>query len=134
MSNVANIIITRITLVLTDKDSKSRLRAYANITFNNCLVVNGLKVIHGGKGIHIFMPSKKKKDGTFRDVAHAVDAETRRYITAMVLWAFLEKGPNPSDKTATLKKIMDEDMGSFKAAALDVLIGNICEQGEDDVD
>ncbi len=64
---------------------EEKLKAYATITFNNCFIVRDLKVISGNKGFFIAMPSKKRKDGTFRDVAHPLNSETRKMIEDAVL-------------------------------------------------
>jgi stage V sporulation protein G len=64
---------------------EDKLKAYATITFDNCFIVRDLKVISGNKGYFIAMPSKKRKDGTFRDVAHPLNNETRRMLVEKVL-------------------------------------------------
>jgi len=64
---------------------EDRLRAYVTITFDNCFVVRDLKVIDGNKGLFVAMPSKKRKDGTYRDMAHPLNNETRHRIEARVL-------------------------------------------------
>ncbi len=64
---------------------EEKLKAYATITFENCFIVRDLKVISGNKGYFIAMPSKKRKDGTFRDVAHPLNSETRKMIEEAVL-------------------------------------------------
>jgi stage V sporulation protein G len=64
---------------------EEKLKAYATITLDNCFIVRDLKVISGNKGYVIAMPSKKRKDGTFRDVAHPLNSETRKMIEDAVL-------------------------------------------------
>ncbi len=74
--------ITDVKVFPVDED---KLKAYATITFENCFIVRDLKVISGNKGFFIAMPSKKRKDGTFRDVAHPLNSETRKMIEESVL-------------------------------------------------
>ena len=64
---------------------EDKLKAYVTITFDNCFVVRDLKVIDGNKGLFVAMPSKKRKDGTYRDMAHPLNNETRHMIEARVL-------------------------------------------------
>ncbi len=74
---------------------EERLKAYVAITFDNCFVVRDLKVIHGNNGLFVAMPSKKRKDGTYRDMAHPLNNETRQMIEARVLEAYnreIQKG------------------------------------------
>ena len=64
---------------------EDRLKAYVSITFDNCFIVRDLKVINGNNGLFVAMPSKKRKDGTYRDTAHPLNNETREKIESKVL-------------------------------------------------
>jgi stage V sporulation protein G len=64
---------------------EDRLRAYVTITFDHCFVVRDLKVINGNNGLFVAMPSKKRKDGTYRDTAHPLNNQTRQMIESKVL-------------------------------------------------
>ena len=84
--------ITDVKVFPVDED---KLKAYATITFDNCFIVRDLKVISGNKGYFIAMPSKKRKDGTFRDIAHPLNSETRRMMEEKVLSRYMtEVGDN----------------------------------------
>ncbi len=65
--------------------SEEKLKAYVTITFDDCFVVRDLKVIHGNNGLFVAMPSKKRKDGSFRDTAHPLNNKTREMIESRVL-------------------------------------------------
>lgn len=65
--------------------SEERLKAYATITFDDCFIIRDLKIIDGNNGLFVAMPSKKRKDGTFRDTAHPLNNETRERIEDVVL-------------------------------------------------
>lgn len=62
-----------------------KLKAYATIIFDGCFVVRDLKIIDGTNGLFVAMPSKKKKDGSYRDTAHPLNNETRDRIENAVL-------------------------------------------------
>ena len=62
-----------------------KLKGYATIIFDGCFVVRDLKIIDGNTGLFVAMPSKKKKDGTYRDTAHPLNTETRDMIEDAVL-------------------------------------------------
>jgi stage V sporulation protein G len=64
---------------------ENRLKAYVSITFDDCFVVRDLKVINGSNGLFVAMPSKKRKDGTYRDTAHPLNNATREMIESIVL-------------------------------------------------
>ena len=64
---------------------EDRVKAYVAITLDDCFVVRDLKVINGNNGLFVAMPSKKRKDGTYRDTAHPLNNETRQMIESIVL-------------------------------------------------
>lgn len=74
--------ITEISVVPVDEN---KLKAYVNITIDDCFMVRGLKVIRGRDGLFVAMPNKQGKNGSFRDVAHPLNAETRKMIENKVL-------------------------------------------------
>lgn len=68
--------------------NEERLKAYVTITFDNCFVVRDLKIINGNNGLFVAMPSKKRKDGQFKDVCHPLNNETREMIENKVFEAY----------------------------------------------
>ena len=66
------------------KKEDDKLKAFATITLDSCFVIRDLKVIHGNSGLFIAMPSRKKKDGTYADIAHPLNRETRGMIEQAV--------------------------------------------------
>lgn len=65
--------------------NEDKLKAYVTIIFDNCFVVRDLKIINGNTGLFVAMPSKKRKDGTFRDIAHPLNSEMRSAIEKKIL-------------------------------------------------
>ena len=65
--------------------SEEKLKAYVTITFDHCFVVRDLKVIHGNTGLFVAMPAKRRKDGTFKDIAHPLNSETRERMERAIL-------------------------------------------------
>ena len=68
--------------------NEERLRAYVTITLDACFVVRDLKVINGNTGLFVAMPSKKRKDGAFKDIAHPLNNETREMMERKILDAY----------------------------------------------
>jgi len=76
--------------------NEEKLKAYVTITLDRCFVVRDLKVIHGTTGLFIAMPAKRRKDGTFKDIAHPLNSETRERMEKVILAEYereLKKGP-----------------------------------------
>jgi len=67
---------------------EEKLKAFVTVVFDRCFVVCDIKVIHGNNGLFVSMPSKRRKDGTFRDVAHPLNSDTRRMIEEKILAAY----------------------------------------------
>src|SRR5687767_6198195 len=65
--------------------NEDKLKAYVTITFDHCFVIRDLKVINGNSGLFIAMPAKRRKDGTFKDIAHPLNSETRDKMERKIL-------------------------------------------------
>jgi stage V sporulation protein G len=76
----------------------NRLKGVATITFDDCFVVHDIKIIDGEEGIFIAMPSKKTPNGTYRDIAHPINSETRKEIEEVVVKAYEEALANPTNE------------------------------------
>jgi stage V sporulation protein G len=66
----------------------NKLKAFASITLDNRFVIRGLKIIEGAKGVFVAMPSRKRPDGTFQDIAHPINNETRAWMEEKVIAAY----------------------------------------------
>jgi len=89
--------ITDVKVIPVDDE---KLKAFVSIVIDHCFVVTDIKVIHGPKGLFVSMPSKKRKDGTFKDIAHPLNNQTRQYLEERVLTVYKqqtaqEAGANP---------------------------------------
>ncbi len=68
--------------------NEKRVKAYASIVFDDCFIIRDLKIIHGENKLFVAMPSKKMKDGSYRDTVHPLNNETRQKIESNVLEAY----------------------------------------------
>ena len=64
---------------------EEKLKAYVTITLDDCFVVRDLKVIQGSAGLFVAMPAKKRKDGTYKDIAHPLNADMRERMERVIL-------------------------------------------------
>ncbi len=83
--------ITEIRISLRDDN---KLKAFASITLDNCFVIRGLKIIEGAKGVFVAMPSRKRPDGTYQDVAHPINNETRDWMEEQIISAYKKEIEN----------------------------------------
>jgi len=84
--------ITQVKVFPVDEE---KLKAYVSIVLDDCFLVSDLKVIQGPNGLFISMPSKRKKNGEFKDVAHPLNRETREMMEKRILGEY-QKARNGS--------------------------------------
>jgi stage V sporulation protein G len=93
---------------------EEKLKAFVSIVFDQCFMVNDIKIIQGRDGLFISMPSRKKKNGEFKDVAHPLNNETRRMIEDKVLGEYhrvlAERGEEPMAMLATAATALGEEV------------------------
>lgn len=70
-----------------DKEN-TKLRAVASVTIDDSFVIHDIKVIEGTEGLFIAMPSRKTKEGEYKDIAHPINAATRQELSDAVLNAY----------------------------------------------
>jgi stage V sporulation protein G len=74
--------ITDVRISLRDEE---KLKAFVTITFDDCFVVRGVKVIAGANGLFVAMPSRRRGDGEFQDIAHPIHRDMRERLEERVL-------------------------------------------------
>jgi stage V sporulation protein G len=117
---------TEVRVTLRDEP---RLKAFVNITFDDDFVIRGMKVIEGRKGLFVAMPSRKGKDGTFRDIAHPINNTMRKRLEKVVLDEYYnkceEEGKNP--------KGSDLEQEDFEAPDENVDVNELGDEESEDV-
>ena len=71
-----------------------KLKAFVSIALDDAIMIRDLRIIQGNKGLFVAMPSKKSKDGTYRDTAHPLNNSIRQMIEEVVLkeyWSIVGK-------------------------------------------
>ena len=92
--------ITRVRIGLCNCDA--RVKAYASITLDDCFIIHGLRLTHSKKGYFLFMPGRKRADGSYADIVLPLNNETRQMIQERVV-AEYEKIAGESVKRRVLK-------------------------------
>lgn len=75
----------KITEVKVYPANEGKLKAYATMVFDECFIVRDMKIIKSDKGLFVSMPSRRKKDGSFKDIVHPLNADTRKMIEEQVI-------------------------------------------------
>jgi stage V sporulation protein G len=97
--------ITQVKVFPVDEE---KLKAYVSIVLDDCFLVSDLKVIHGPNGLFISMPSKRKKNGEFKDIAHPLNRETREIIERRILEEYQKaraQAPPPPERAGAAPEV-----------------------------
>ena len=71
--------------------NEEKLKAYVTIVLDHSFVVRDLKIINGSTGLFVAMPSKKRADGSYKDIAHPLNKNTRMIMEKKILEAYLSE-------------------------------------------
>ena len=88
-------IITNVS-VYTLNDSNSKTVAIATVTIADCLVLTGLRIVKGKKGMFVSMPQRKlskpdKNGNEYADIFFPVTHDFREELNDVVLDAYDDK-------------------------------------------
>lgn len=81
MLNITDIRITKV-------EGDDKLRAFAALVLDDCFLVGDLRVVEGEDGYFVAMPSRRKRDGSFKDIAYPLNNSLRELIEEKVLLAY----------------------------------------------
>lgn len=76
--------ITSVKVHKTEREG-SRMKGYATVTLDDCFVVRNIRIIQGEDKLFIAMPSRKVADDKYEDIAHPINAETRKVFEDKII-------------------------------------------------
>ncbi len=108
--------ITDIRIFLREEE---RLKAYAAVTFDSSFVVHNMRVIDGKNGLFVSMPSKRRKDGKYQDVAHPITTDMRQKLDKAIIESYKKASaekkasvpPSPVPVSPSVGSIVSESSG-----------------------
>lgn len=90
-----NITDVRIQLL---KTPKTKLVAFASLTFDEALVIKDFQIFASVKGFFVGMPSRKLPDGSWRETVFPVNTELAERISLTILRAFEDEQQKPENQ------------------------------------
>jgi len=81
MLNITDVRITKV-------DGDDKLKAFAALVIEDCFLVGDLRVVEADEGYFVAMPSRRKRDGSFKDIAYPLNNALREQIEERVLLAY----------------------------------------------
>lgn len=72
------------------ENEDSKMKAVATVVLDDCIAIHDIKIISGknedgSEKLFIAMPSRKLPNGSYRDVAHPINQETRNIFEEAIL-------------------------------------------------
>lgn len=81
-------------------NSETRLKALADVTLDDLIVIHDIKILENANGGLFFgMPSRKRPDNTFSDIVHPITREARGVFEGLLIPA--------------AEKLIDEDLSQL---------------------
>jgi len=74
--------------VRVNLSKKGKVKAMVTVTLFDLVVVTGIRVVEGEKGLFLGMPQRKEGEGSYKDVVYPLDQTAREGLTAAVLEAY----------------------------------------------
>jgi stage V sporulation protein G len=73
-------------------DGEGSLKAFCDLAVGEMLLVKGLRVIEGKKGLFVSMPRQQGKDAKWYESVVALTKEAKDEVSRVVLEAYQEQG------------------------------------------
>lgn len=70
-------------------DGDSKLKAFVDISLGG-IVIKGLRIVRGSKGLFLGMPRQKAKDGKWYNTVYPANKEVQQELTELVMQAYQE--------------------------------------------
>ena len=88
----------RITAVKISPIEEGNLLAYADITIDRCFRIQDLQIFGRPRGYYVAMPQVRQENGTYREIAFAINPTTRKMIEQAVIAEYKKVTDSPVTK------------------------------------
>ena len=112
--------------------SEDKLKAFVSIVLDSCFMINDIKVISGREGLFISMPSRRKKNGEFKDVAHPLNNQTRAWLEDRVLGEYARTLEAEGDTPQPARRVPTSGPARAEAAASPPAVAEAEDEGQEE--
>lgn len=105
-----------ITEVRVNLTRQGRVKAFVQVVFDNTLLVSDIRVMEGKEGtLYLAMPSRRLRNGSFKDVVHPLSPEFRRQMEQAIFGEYERLAKELEDSSfnphlrQTLQRLLSED-------------------------
>ena len=87
-------------------EPKNNTVAFASVTINDMIGINGIRVVSGANGLFTAMPQAKDNKGEYRDIAFPVTKELRQQLNKAIIDEYtVQKDKGAHDKSSVQDQI-----------------------------
>ncbi|MFH2033067.1 MAG: SpoVG family protein [Bacteroidota bacterium] len=69
-------------------ENGNSLKAYADITVNDSILIKSLRVVEGKNGLFVSMPQQQAKDDKWYESVKCLNSDVKEYISDTILYAY----------------------------------------------
>lgn len=80
------------------RTEEGKMKAVVSVILDECFAVHDIKVIEHDGRLFVAMPSKRTADGTYRDIVHPINQQTRDLFQQKIV----EEYRREAEQTATI--------------------------------
>jgi len=99
-----------ITEVVVRPVESDRLRAYVSLTFDHAFVIKDIKIVEGRNGLFVSMPSRRRKDGKYQDIAHPINSDFRKMVEDCIFSRYEEIMGNELTGKRELSQLREQEL------------------------
>lgn len=89
-------------------EDEGRLKAIATVCLDEKFLITGVRVADCEKGMAVFMPSRRLKNGEYKDICFPITPELYKQIKDTVLSAY-EKVKQPEEETPLPERVQETE-------------------------
>lgn len=78
------------------ESASSKTKAFVELKLDNVLIVKGLSLVEGKKGLFLSYPASKGKDGNYYNSIYSLDKDWRKQLEEVCIKKYNEQGSNTS--------------------------------------
>lgn len=75
-------------------EGEGAVRAFADVSIDGKMLIKGVRVVEGNKGLFVSMPREQGKDGKWYDRVRVLDDRFKDQLAEVVLQAYEKGGEN----------------------------------------
>jgi len=80
----------KIEVVSLRRFDNGKLKAYADVLFDESFMVKGFRIAEGKNGLFVGYPQQNGKDGKWYNIFHAINKESSNRLSEAVLASYME--------------------------------------------